>query len=159
MRITGVGHLEDGGQALPGGLIEKYLCDAGAVPVIQHEHHRPLDVGRDQRLFTTKQRIAIAVRDGGCIWPSCTAPPSVCELHHLDHWWEHHGKTDVDHGVPLCRNCHLRLHNEGWRITRERVPETGIDTYWLHPPAHPVTGEAGEPLRLTSKSPRRFTAA
>lgn len=159
MRVTGVGHLEDGGQSLPAGVVEKYLCDAGAVPILWNADGRPLDVGRELRLFSRKQRIAIAARDGGCIWPSCAAPISQCEYHHNDHWWEHHGRTDVDHGVPLCRNCHLRLHNQGWRITRERAPETGIDTYWLHPPPDPMTGEVGEPSRLRSKSPRRFTAA
>lgn len=159
MRVTGVGHLEDGGQAVPAGVVEKYLCDAGTIPILWEADGRPLDVGRELRLFSRKQRVAIGTRDGGCIWPSCSAPISQCEYHHTDHWWEHHGRTDVDDGVPLCRNCHLRLHNQGWRITRQRSPENGSDTYWLHPPPHPTTGEIGEPTRLRSKSPRRFTAA
>ncbi|MDF2555501.1 MAG: hypothetical protein K0R60_1396 [Microbacterium sp.] len=159
MRVTGVGHLEDGGHALPGGVVEAHLCDSGALPIIWGADGRPLDVGRELRLFTRRQRAAIGARDGGCIWPSCDAPISQCEYHHIDHWWDHHGRTDVDDGVPLCRNCHLRLHNQGWRITRQRDPGTAADTYWLHPPPHPVTGEIGEPTRLRSKSPRRFTAA
>lgn len=159
MQVTGVGHLEDGGQAVPAGVVEKYLCDAGVIPVLWNADGRPLDVGRELRLFSRKQRLAIGTRDGGCIWPSCSAPISQCEFHHNDHWWEHHGRTDVDDGVALCRNCHLRLHNQGWRITRQRSPETGCDTYWLHPPLDPATGEIGEPTRLHSKSPRRFTAA
>lgn len=159
LRVTGVGHLEDGGQTLPGGVVEKFLCDAGAVTVSVDAQGRPLDVGRGQRLFTRKQRIAIAARDGGCLWPACTAPPSQCEYHHNDHWWQDHGSTDVDDGVPLCRNCHLRLHNQRWRISRERDASSGVDTYWLHPPADPKTGARGEPVRLVSKSPRRFAAA
>ncbi|WZO34752.1 13E12 repeat family protein [Microbacterium sp. LWS13-1.2] len=113
-RVTGVGHLEDGGHAVPGGVVEARLCDAGAIPVIWDPDGRPLDVGRQLRLFSRKQRIAIAARDGGCVWPSCSAPISQCEYHHIDHWWDHHGRTDVDDGVPLCRNCHLRLrlHNQ-----------------------------------------------
>ena len=159
MQVTGVGHLEDGGHAVSAGVVEKYLCDAGAIPVLWDADGRPLDVGRELRLFSRKQRVAIGARDGGCIWPSCSAPISQCEYHHTDHWWEHHGRTDVDDGVPLCRNCHLRLHNQGWRITRERDPVSDTDTYWLHPPPDPRTGEIGEPSRLRSKSPRRFTAA
>jgi hypothetical protein len=155
-RVTGVGHLEDTGQALPGGVIEKYLCDAGSVVVTNNEHGRPLDVGREQRLFTRKQRIAIIVREGGCIGPSCTAPGSWCEMHHIDHWCEHGGKTDVDDGVPLCRNCHLRLHNLGWWITRQRDPRTGHDTYWLHRPPDPETGQPVPPEMLRSRTPRRF---
>lgn len=158
-RVIGVGHLEDGGASLPGGVIEKYLCDAGSVTVGLDAFRRPLDVGRDQRLFTRKQRIAIVVRDGGCMWPSCTAPPAHCELHHINHWCKDHGRTDVDDGVPLCRNCHLRLHNQGWHIRRERDPVSGFDAYWLHPPPNAVTEETGTPVRLESKSPRRFLAS
>jgi hypothetical protein len=36
---------------------------------------------------------------------------------------------------------------------------TDTDTYWLHPPPDPQTGEVGEPTRLVSRSPRRFEAA
>jgi hypothetical protein len=159
MQVAGVGHLEDGGHAVPGGVIEARLCDAGAVAVMWGSDGRPLDVGRELRLFTRRQRIAIAARDGGCVWPSCAAPVSQCEYHHIDHWWEDHGRTDVDDGVALCRNCHLRLHNQRWRISRERDPVTGADTYWLHPPPDPLTGELGERVELTSKSPRRFAIA
>lgn len=158
-RVRGVGHLEDAGGALPGGVIEKYLCDAGAVPVTVDARGRPLDVGREQRLFTRKQRIGIAVREGGCVGPHCTAPISWCEYHHIDHWWEDHGRTDVDDGVPLCRNCHLRLHNRGARITRRRDPATGTDTYWWHDPPDPVTRAAPPAVPLRSRSPRRFVAA
>src|SRR3546814_15788964 len=31
--VAGVGHLEDGGAALPGGVIESYLCDAGDLTI------------------------------------------------------------------------------------------------------------------------------
>lgn len=103
--------------------------------------------------------IAITARDGGCMWPSCIAPPSECEYHHIDHWWAEHGRTDVDDGVPLCRNCHLRLHNSGWRITRERDSVTGKDTYLLHAPPDSATGIVPEPVALSSKAPRRFAAA
>lgn len=102
MQVTGVGHLEDGGAALPGGVVEAHLCDSGAIPLMWGPDGRPLAVGRELRLFTRKQRMAIAARDGGCMWPSCTAPISQCEYHHLDHWWEHHGRTDVDDGIALC---------------------------------------------------------
>ncbi|MBD3943075.1 DUF222 domain-containing protein [Microbacterium sp. NEAU-LLC] len=159
MTVTGVGHLEDGGLAVAPGVVEARLCDSGAIPVLWGTDERPLDVGRKLRLFSRKQRIAIAARDGGCMWPSCTAPISQCEYHHLDHWWEDHGRTDVDDGIPLCRNCHLRLHNQRWRVGRSRDPATGADSYWLYPPPGPLTGEVDEPRRLVSRSPRRFEAA
>jgi hypothetical protein len=159
MVVRGVGHVEDGGAALPGGVIEARLCDAGAVPVVWDADGRPLDVGRELRLFNRKQRIAIAARDGGCMWPSCSAPISQCEYHHVEHWWSDHGRTDVDDGIALCRNCHLRLHNQRWRISRHRDAGTDADTYWLHSPPDPATGEVQEPVRLRTKSPTRFQAA
>ncbi|WP_144833441.1 HNH endonuclease signature motif containing protein [Microbacterium sp. BH-3-3-3] len=157
--VRGVGHLEDGGSALPGGVVESYLCDAGAVPVSVGDAGRPLDVGRHQRLFTRAQRIAIAVRDGGCVGIGCRAPISQCEMHHIDHWAADRGRTDVDDGVPLCRNHHLGLHNRGEKIVRERDSVTGRDSYWLHAPPDPRTGEVRPPTLLRSRSPRRFDAA
>ncbi|MEV7758240.1 HNH endonuclease [Microbacterium sp. NPDC089180] len=157
--VRGVGHFEDGGEVLPGGVVESYLCDAGAVPVSLSEAGRPLDVGRHQRLFTRAQRIAIAVRDGGCVGIGCRAPISQCEMHHIDHWASDRGRTDVDDGVPLCRNHHLGLHNRGEKIVRQRDPVTGRDSYWLHAPPDPRTGEVRPPTLLRSRSPRRFGAA
>jgi len=157
--VRGVGHLEDGGGALPGGVVESYLCDTGAVPVSLGDAGRPLDVGRHQRLFTRAQRIAIAVRDGGCVGIGCRAPISQCEMHHIDHWAGDRGRTDVDDGVPLCRNHHLGLHNRGERIVRERDPVSGRDSYWLHAPPDPRTGEVRPPTLLRSRTPRRFGAA
>lgn len=157
--VRGVGHLEDGGDALPGGVVESYLCDAGAVPVTLGDAGRPLDVGRHQRLFTRAQRIAIAVRDGGCVGMGCRAPISQCEMHHIDHWASDRGRTDVDDGVPLCRNHHLGLHNRGETIVRHRDPVSGRDTYWWHVPPDPHTGEVRPPMLLRSRSPRRFDAA
>ena len=140
-------------------MVESYLCDAGAVPVFLDDTGRPLDVGRHHRLFTRAQRIAIAVRDGGCIGIGYRAPISQCEMHHIDHWAADRGRTDVDDGVPLCRNHHLGPHNRGEKIVRERDPVTGQDSYWLHAPPDPRTGEVRPPMLLRSRSPRRFGAA
>ncbi|MFH8251453.1 HNH endonuclease [Microbacterium sp. B2969] len=144
-RERGVGYYEETGQAAPAGVVETYLCDAGVLPVIVDGQGSPLDVGREKRLFTRRQRIAMAIRDGGCL--DCGAEPSRCEAHHLDHWHEHHGRTDTADGVLLCRNCHMRLHNLGFRIIRD---EFG---YWLHPPA----GSEEKPRLLRPRSLLRFT--
>jgi hypothetical protein len=134
---------EESGQVLPATIAERYACDAGTVMVSVSSDGTPLDVGRDKRLFTARQRVALALRDGGCLW--CGAEPSRCEAHHLEHWHEHHGRTDLADGVLLCRNCHMRLHNLGWRITRVG------STYYLHPPGHEE-----EPRVLRPRSLLRF---
>ena len=87
-----------------------------------------LDLGRDERLFTAKQKAVLAIRDGGCMDPDCTRPPSWTEAHHIDHWHRDDGRTDLADGILLCRRDHLRYHNEGWEVRRDGT------TYWLIPP-------------------------
>lgn len=139
-----VGHLEDGGDAVPTIAVEQEICGSGAVEVVVDSCGNPLDVGREQRLFTPKQRIALVVRDGGCVWPGCTMPASYCEAHHIDEWKAHGGRTDVDRGLLLCRYHHMNLHHRGHRIRRD-----GKGPLTLHPPH-------GPPRELRSKPPLRW---
>jgi len=63
------------------------------------------------------------VRDGGCVGPNCTAPPSWCHAHHVIEW-EHGGRTDVDNGALLCSFHHHQLHAGGFQLRMNRgVPE------------------------------------
>jgi len=118
--------------ALPS--VQRLLCAGTQTPILISGTGQPLDVGRSQRLFTTRQRIALAARDGGCRWPGCERPPSWCEAHHIDEWERDHGRTDVDVGILLCRHHHLLLHDQEWRILKtgpspdyELVPPASVD--------------------------------
>jgi hypothetical protein len=102
-RVLTLGHAEDGGDPLPATLIDRARCSIGSLTVTVDPHGNPLDLGREQRLYTSQQRITLAIRDGGCVWPACTRPASYCEAHHIDHYAEHHGRTDIDRGLMLCR--------------------------------------------------------
>ena len=46
--------------------VERIACESGFVPIEFDDDGRALNLGREQRLFTTRQRIALAARDGGC---------------------------------------------------------------------------------------------
>jgi hypothetical protein len=70
---VGVAFAEETSQAPPASIAERYACDAGTRPMTIASDGAPLDVGRDKRLFTHRQRVALALRDGGCIW--CGAEP------------------------------------------------------------------------------------
>ena len=142
-RLLTTGHIEDGGQPLPGTIIDRNACASGYRAVTLDTCGNPLDVGREKRLFTTKQRIGLAICDGGCLWPECSMPASYCEAHHADHW-EDGGATDVDRGLLLCRFHHMALHHHGWRVTR-----AGLGPFILHPP--PGLG-VGDPIELRSKA-------
>jgi hypothetical protein len=145
-RMVATAHLEDGGDALPGSVVDRALCDVGSVEVTVDSCGNPLDVGREERLFTPKQKLALAVRDGGCLWPGCRVPASYCEAHHSEHWVEG-GRTDTESGVLLCRFHHMLLHNAGWKIGRG-----GRGPFVLHRPS----GMPGAPVVLGSKSAVRW---
>jgi hypothetical protein len=130
---------------------ERLICSTGAIPILfDDDTGRVLNLGREQRLFTEKQRIALAARDGGCLM--CDRPPSWTEAHHIDHWEEHHGRTDIDDGVLLCRFCHLLVHNRGWRITR-----TGGRYFLERPDDHGIPRRT--PLPSRSPAAQRLLAS
>lgn len=124
----GVGVLEEDQATLPAWLIEQHACDTGIVELRIDRDGNPLHLGREARLFSPGQRVALAIRDGGCRWKGCDRPASYCESHHIDHHAEG-GNTDTDRGILLCRFHHMALHNGGWRITRD-----GLGDFVLHPP-------------------------
>ncbi|WP_395639008.1 DUF222 domain-containing protein [Pseudolysinimonas sp.] len=96
---------------------ERHICESGVVPILFDGDRRIVEVGVPQRLFTRRQRIALAARDGGCTFPHGDRPPSWTEAHHLKPWSEG-GATSVDNGILLCRHHHLLVHDHGWRIHR-----------------------------------------
>jgi len=132
---TGHGRLQRTQRPVSIETVERLACARGTVAVVFDEHGQPLDVGREQRLFTSRQRTALAERDGGCRWTGCDRPPSWCEAHHIEHWARDGGRTDVADGILLCKHHHLLLHDHHWEIVR-RGPARS--EYWLIPPPdHP----------------------
>jgi hypothetical protein len=90
-------------------------CDSGVQPILLGARGEPLALGRRQRLFSAAQRKVLAVRDGGCAWPECTAPPAWTHAHHVIPW-SHDGPTDVDNGVLLCAFHHHLVHEGEFAI-------------------------------------------
>jgi hypothetical protein len=148
---SGVGHgvIEGSNEVIGIRTVEHLACANGVQPVVLDDSGNPLELGREQRLFSRRQRIALAIRDGGCLWTGCERPPSWTEAHHIDHW-QHGGRTDLDRGVLLCRHHHLRLHNEGWSI------HLRAGRYWLEPP--PGSGKPGALLVTKSRALREHLA-
>ncbi len=140
-RRAGSAHLEGQADAISIATAERNMCESGAIE-IQFGRDGDLNVGREQRLYSSRQRLALAARDGGCRWPRCERPPGWCEAHHINEWARDGGRTDIADGMLLCRHHHLLLHNNGWRIARD------VAAYWLVPP-EPDANRAPMP----SKSP------
>ncbi|MDJ0337565.1 HNH endonuclease signature motif containing protein [Cryobacterium sp. PH31-O1] len=125
--------------------VQKYLCDTGQLRLLVDEAGHPLKLGRTARTFSEAQRVAMGVRDGGCMFPGCDMPPSRTEAHHADQWVRDNGATDIERGLLFCGPCHRRLHQEGWRV----IGEPG--EFWLQPPA--TIDPTQTLIALASKSP------
>jgi len=123
----GHGHIEATGAPLTAATIQRLSCDGATTEVTIDAFGQPLDVGREHRTFTPKQRIALAIRDGGCVFGDCDKEPSMTEAHHIVPWSQG-GRTDLANGILLCKFHHLLIHNNGWEIYR-----VGTD-YFLVPP-------------------------
>jgi hypothetical protein len=148
----GFGRIE--GQADPVSIetVERHACDAGIIPIVIDDDGQCLNVGREQRLFTSIQRIALAARDGGCRWHDCERPPSWTEAHHINQWNRDRGRTDVADGVLLCRYHHMLLHDNHWDIVR-RGP-----AYFLIPPESEDPARTPRPLQTHSAAVRDLLA-
>jgi hypothetical protein len=111
----GVGFLD--GQAAPISIdaVERLIDTRGLQSVTLNEKGRVLALGSTQRCFTTSQRRAITVRDGGCVIPGCTTPAGWCEVHHVIPWRDG-GETHTDNGVLLCWGHHQRIDSGPWRL-------------------------------------------
>ena len=125
--------------------VERHLCTSGIIGVAFDDDGQSLNAGRDQRLFTRKQRIALAARDGGCRFPDCDRPVSWTEAHHTKYWHRDQGDTNVADGILLCRLHHLLIHDNHWDIRRDR------GHYWLTAPPNIDPGQT--PRNMPSKQP------
>jgi hypothetical protein len=119
----------DGGVRVSPGEARRLACEAGLVPVVLGGASVPLDLGREQRLHSTRQRQALSVRHEACAVEGCRRPFAWCEVHHRVSWASG-GRTDLDNALPLCGFHHRRAHddlfdlrrhaNGAWRFHRRR---------------------------------------
>ncbi len=123
---------------------ERLLCDTAMVAVLFDGKGHILDANDQAETWTARQRRAIAARDRHCVFPSCTRPPRMCDVHHVQHR-EHSGPTTTRNGALLCRFHHRLLHEHGWTLSV-------IDGNWsaTDPPG---TTWTGRPRALDDRSP------
>ncbi len=116
------------GTRLADGTSRHLLCDPRLRPIVTTKLGVPLDMGRDARFATLAQRRAMTIRDGGCVFPGCTSPPSWTEAHHLDEWGNG-GNTDIPRMASMCRHHHQVVHRDEWHMHAE--PD---GTFWFTTP-------------------------
>jgi hypothetical protein len=137
---AGLGYLASG-QALSASALLHLACDAQVVPVVFRDTGGVLAYGRERRLASVGQRLALAARDGGCTFPGCDRPPAWTEVHHVREWITG-GPTDLDNMILICGHHHRTFEKAGWRVHIE----DGIP--WWTPP--PFVDPSQTPIRNTT---------
>jgi hypothetical protein len=100
--LVGIGPI---GQAT----LERLACDSNVGRVVMRGKSLIVDLGRYTPVVSPAQRRALAIRDGGCVEPGCSAPPEWCDAHHTDPWTLG-GPTDLDQLELRCRRHHVEAH-------------------------------------------------
>ncbi len=115
--VAGVGLATlETGDLVSMGQIRRMACEAGVMPAVLGTKSHVLDLGRTARFHTEPQRIAIALRDGGCTAEGCDWPPGMCQVHH-DTPWSEGGPTNVKDARMLCPCHHARVHDPNYEVT------------------------------------------
>jgi len=114
VRKTGGGIAETStGEKVPAGVVRRWACQAGILPVVLDGKSEILDVGREKRLIPPPIRKALNIRDKTCTATGCTMPAEFCEAHH-EVPWAQGGKTSLKDCKLLCPFHHHRAHDPGW---------------------------------------------
>ncbi|MGH3688936.1 MAG: DUF222 domain-containing protein [Microbacterium sp.] len=140
---SGAGSAEIDGieQPVSIGAARRMAAGGGVIPCVLGAASEVLDWGREKRLFTRSQRLALVERDGGCAM--CGLPPEMTKAHHIRWWRRDHGPTDLSNGVLLCETCHHRIHDNGWDVRIDGGGGRG--RVWFVPPASVDPARAPRP--------------
>ena len=116
-------------------------CDADTIVTLFGNEGQVLNQGKTQRLATRRQRRALAARDGGCVIPGCTVPPSRCQAHHVIPWVNVSftaGRTDLDNLALLCPFHHATIHTSAWPLEMIRGKPHVRPPDWHDPERTPI---------------------
>ncbi len=94
---------------VPPSILERLSADTAVAGMIFAGDGQALWLGTATRTPNTAQRLAIAVRDKGCV--RCGAPMHLADIHHIVEW-ENGGPTDIDNLQALCGPCHRQHHHD-----------------------------------------------
>ena len=94
---------------VPPAILGRLSPDTAVAGMIFSGDGRALWLGTSTRTPNAAQRLAIAVRDKGCV--RCGAPMHLADIHHIIEW-ENGGPTDIDNLQALCGPCHRQHHHD-----------------------------------------------
>ena len=111
------GELEGGG-TVPAETVQRYACDS-AISRITGQGELDHELNHASRTLPASTRRALEARDRHCVFPGCTRPLTWCDGHHLV-WWTRGGATALPNLALLCRPHHRMVHEENWRLVRQK---------------------------------------
>jgi hypothetical protein len=114
------------------------------IPIVLNEDRAIVKIGTGQRVFSKRQRMALIVRDRGCCFPGCTAPPQWTEAHHVIEYAEG-GPTATDNGCLLCGFHHREFEKIGWQVRMNGGVPEWLPPTWIDPDRKPVTNRSHDP--------------
>ncbi|NNM46059.1 HNH endonuclease signature motif containing protein [Knoellia koreensis] len=109
----------DVGDDISAGYARRLACEAGIIPAVLGGTSVPLDLGRQRRLHSEAQRVALALLYDECAADGCDRPLAWTETHHLIAWRDG-GNTRVDEAIPLCGSHHHLIDRDDTEHTVER---------------------------------------
>ena len=119
------GELERGGP-IPAETVRRFACDS-AITRITGLGELEQELTHAARTIPPSTRRALVARDRHCVFPGCDRPPPWCDGHHLVFWGDG-GPTKLDNLGLVCGRHHRKVHEEGWKLRREK------DGRWLATP-------------------------
>ncbi|WP_141774934.1 HNH endonuclease signature motif containing protein [Phycicoccus sp. SLBN-51] len=100
----------DAGTHLAPETVRRLCCDGSVIPIVLGADGEVMDWGIEKRFFTDAQTKRLWLRDGGCTYPGCGAPPQWTDAHHLVHWADL-GPSNLTNAALLCERHHTIIHS------------------------------------------------
>ena len=112
------------------------LCEAEIDATAVNDSGGVLAFGRNRRLASKTQRLALAARGGGCCFPGCTRPAAWTEAHHVQPWYRG-GVTDLKNLCLLCSYHHRNFERLCWHVVMTDGVPMWIPPPWVDPERRP----------------------
>lgn len=169
--VEGIGRatLTATGEQVTPSNVRALACDAGILSAVLGSVSQPLDVGRENRTIPKPMRMALNLRDKGCVFRGCDVGYAACDAHHTVPWWAG-GVTKLTNLALLCAFHHRAAEPDPnkspeyqWLLVID--PEDGLPV--LYPPVtidpqrrllrhkrHEVPGKVLPPLHCEPIEPK-----
>jgi hypothetical protein len=156
------GRIASTGGRIDSRTLKTLACDSDVLRAVLGAKGEILDIGRATRAIPRQLRRALAVRDGGCAFPTCDRPVEACHIHHMKPWWQG-GPTSLSNACTLCPTHHRmveppRGRPPDWvaRLRDDGLPEF-IPPKWIDPDQNPILHHRFRNRGATATKPSKTT--